>query len=438
MAVAFASLGVEGSAQAARADLVATARVIATGIPGAGAVAPVGTFLPASPISANPVFAAYTQPGRVLDPTRIFVGSTSNFGAEKARADQAEGSFLTIDRLGANLRVPAGFAAAGDQASALNGAVQMFSAQSPNWVNKVYSPGAATADEPGASNPLGMSINNAFGRPWPSNAPYGLSGPGSSSVLDPDGRPLNNAPNPAIGGVFLGGLTNRQPQVTPGTMATGAVSATFLGPSPDGTGKAVFAVVLADGSVVQQHVAKGLDGLWPAGTVHPLQGRRWLLDRKTTPRLGALLSYEPNFSLYISQPFDDSIKVLDLQTSTGSAAVFTPTTSRVIRSAFLNQPVDLAPARPETAHPLLSSNTTMSPGSDIYVANRGNCTVARIRQNGSLAAIRWVNINHLGCGLGHLNGIATAPDGSKIWLTLAGPVPGTLGQRDALIEIPAF
>src|SRR5437660_4689254 len=59
-------------------------RLVATGIPGASAVAPVGTFLPGGPIHDNPVLHAFTQPGRVLDPTRILVGGRSNFGAPKA------------------------------------------------------------------------------------------------------------------------------------------------------------------------------------------------------------------------------------------------------------------------------------------------------------------------------------------------------------------
>jgi hypothetical protein len=177
-------------------------RVIAFDLPGVSAVSPVGAFLPGSPINSNPALAAQTQPGEVLDPTRIVVGSRSNFGAPKANADQFEGSFLSIDPDGADLAVPASFASAGDQASVLGGAVQMYSAQSPMWLNGFYNPAAVTADQTGVSNPLGMSINNAFGRLWPANAPYGLNGPGSSSITDPDGRPLKGAPNPRTGGVI--------------------------------------------------------------------------------------------------------------------------------------------------------------------------------------------------------------------------------------------
>src|SRR5262249_27764163 len=158
--------------------------------------APVGTFLPGGPIHDNPTLAAFTQPGRVLDPTRLLVGSRSNFGAPKANAGQAEGALLSIDpNAGSVLAVPPGFAAAGDQASVLGGAAQLYTAQSPAFRNGFYNPTAVTAGQTGVSNPLALSINNAFGRLWPANAPTGLAGPGTSSIDDPDGRPLKGAPN---------------------------------------------------------------------------------------------------------------------------------------------------------------------------------------------------------------------------------------------------
>ena len=187
-------------------------RLVAVGIPGASAVAPVGRFLPGGPIHDNPVLAAYTQPGRVLDPTRILVGGRSNFGAPKANPDQAAGALLSIDPSGAGvLAVPPAFAGAGDQASALGGAVQLYTAQSPSFRNGFYTPAAVTANQVSVSNPLALSINNAFGRLWPANAPYGLNGPGTSSIDDPDGRPLKGAPNQRTGGVYFGDLTGRQP-----------------------------------------------------------------------------------------------------------------------------------------------------------------------------------------------------------------------------------
>jgi hypothetical protein len=48
-----------------------TARILAVGIPGASAVAPVGTFHKGGPIYDKPEFASFTQPGQILDPKRI-------------------------------------------------------------------------------------------------------------------------------------------------------------------------------------------------------------------------------------------------------------------------------------------------------------------------------------------------------------------------------
>ncbi|TDO46696.1 hypothetical protein EV643_11079 [Kribbella sp. VKM Ac-2527] len=420
-------------------------RVVAVGIPGASAIAPVGTFLPGSPIHSNPVLAAFTQPGRVCDPTRIVVGSRSNFGAPKANPDQAAGSFLSIDPGGADLAVPDRFAASGGQASALGGAVQMYSAQSPNWRNGFYTPGAVTADQTAVANPLGMSINNAFGRFWPANAPYGLNGPGSSSIADPDGRPLAGAPNPTTGGVYFGDITGRTPtQVIPGAISKAAVGTALIGRSPDGSGRAVFAVVVADGSVVQEHTVKALDGIAPPRTVQPLVHRSWGHDsghrgRVPLPRLGVLISYAPELILYVSQPFDDSIKVIELTIGGPQGnEVFVPSGLRTIRSSALDQPLDLAPVRIDTTHPDHASNTTLQPGSDIYICNRGNDTIVRMRQDGTTVGVRRVRLGRHSLGGARLNGIATSTDGSRIWVTYVGALPGGDDAEGGVLELPAF
>jgi len=430
---------------------IINARVIASGIPGASAVAPVGTFLPGGPIHDNPALAAFTAPDRVLDPTRIMVGSSSNFGAPKANADQAEGSFLSIDPAGDELVVPATFASAGNQASALGGAVQMYSAQSATWRNGFYNPTAVTAKETGVSNPLGLSINNAFGRLWPANAPYGLVGPGSSSIDDPDGRPLKGAPNATTGGVYFGDLTGRQPaQIIPGALSKAAVGTAFLGRSPDGSGRAVFAVVVADGSIVQEHTAKALDGLAPTGTVQPLARRSWIDDsrgednaehpeRRLTPRLGAVVNYEPDLVLYVSQPSDELIKAIELEIG-GLAGneIFVPAGTREIRSDALNQPVDLAPVEIETEDPDWASNTTMEEESDFYVCNRGDNTIVRMRQDGTVVAVREVRARGRALGYARLNGIATSSNHSKIWVTYVGKLPGSSDREGGVLELPAF
>jgi hypothetical protein len=110
----------------------------------------------------------------------------------------------------------------------------MFAANSPFWLNSVHNPGALTAQYTGVSNPLGLSNNNAFGRVWPANSPFGETGVGSSSILDPTGHPLNGPPNPKISGVYVGSLTDRDqayasPQIIRGAPRTGAIGTALLG-----------------------------------------------------------------------------------------------------------------------------------------------------------------------------------------------------------------
>jgi hypothetical protein len=100
----------EGAWEAARAQPTADigARVIAVNIPGASAISQVGTFLnnPVPPACAHPIptlFPSYIQPGAVLDPNRILVGSRSNFGAPLAIGAGREGSFLSIDPSGSSI-----------------------------------------------------------------------------------------------------------------------------------------------------------------------------------------------------------------------------------------------------------------------------------------------------------------------------------------------
>src|SRR5262249_54054559 len=151
------------------------------------------------------------------------------------------------------------------------GAVRLFTAQSPAFLNRLNNPQALTALHPAVSNPRYISINNAFGRPWFASVPEGPDGAGTSTVLDPTGRPLASSPSRTAGGVFAGTATNRRQQEVAGAVLRGAVGTAFLGPSPDASGLAVFAVVATDGSVVQVHVRDGVDGLAPAGTITPMR-----------------------------------------------------------------------------------------------------------------------------------------------------------------------
>src|SRR6516165_8468143 len=442
MALAAGIVVADGDAawQAARAEPIPgiEASVIAVDIPGASAIAQVGTFLsgPPTPLGQctlpHPIptlFGDFIKPGAVLDPKRILVGSRSNFGAPLADGVGSEGSFLSIDPSQSDsqsdqpLVIKSDFAQSGDQASTLGGAVQMFSANSPHWLNGFYNPSATTASYTGVSNPLGLSNNNAFGRIWPANAPFGDTGVGSSSILDPTGLPLKGAPNSLIGGVYVGSLTNRdvvatpqQRQVIPGALSKGAVGTALLGPSPDGTCKAVFAVVTADGAIVQEHTLKGLDGLAHAGTVRPILGRSWgPLNQDIEPRFGVIMNpyTQPPVvrQLFVSEPFNNTIAVINLVVigDVGNQ-VFNMDSVTRINSPSLNLPVDLVPVQRDRDNPNWSSNSTLDQGSDFYVANRGNSTIVRMSQGGSEVAVRRVTINGTPLSDGTLNGIATSTD----------------------------
>jgi hypothetical protein len=406
-------------------------RLIAVGIPGAGAISAVGTFHPGGPIRDKPEFAAFTQAGAVLDPARILVASASNFGAPLGKGDQPAGAILSIDpRSPTPLVVPAQFAAADGQVAALDGKVRLFSAQSPNFLNKANNPGALTADLPPVANPSGISINNAFGRLWFANVPARLAGPSTETVIDPDGRPLAGPPNKVAGGVFAGDQTNRAPQRAPGGLTTGAVGNAFLGKSPDGSGRAVFAVALADGGLVQVHVEKGVDGLAPAGTI------RATADGAPAARVGVLFNWVPDPILFVSDPLANAVVALTLATD---GELFRVSGNRRLAPKELDVPVDLAPAVPEVANPGFSSNTTLAGASDLYVVNRGNGTIVRLRQDGTVLAVRQVSVPGLGrLGADRLNGIAVSPDAARLWVSVSGAIAGFAGAEGAVVELPTF
>jgi mono/diheme cytochrome c family protein len=407
-----------------------TARVVAVGIPGAAAVSPVGIFHPGGPIRDKPDFAAFTQPGRILEAKRVLVTSTSNFGAPRALMTAPEGSVLSLDPEGAMLVVPGSFAAAGGQASALDGRVQLFTAQSPAFLNSVTSPNAASASQPSVSNPLGISINNAFGRLWFSSAPGGSKGAGLDSIIDPAGMPLAGAPSKLAGGVFVGDLTNRPQQIIPGGLSAGAVANAFVGMSSDGSKRAVFVVLTADGALAQAHAEFAVDGLAPAGTVSPIS-----IGPRVT-RAGMIFNWVPDRILYIT---DAARNVVSAVTLTTDDKVFRLKHTRHFAPHELDVPVDLAPVVPEIANPGFAGNTTMAAGSDMYVANRGNGTIVRLRQDGTVVAVRRVVLPSgrvLGPDL--LNGIAVSPDAQKIWVTVSGTLTEYPDSPGILLELPAF
>jgi mono/diheme cytochrome c family protein len=414
-----------------------TARVVAVGIAGAGAVAPVGTFHPGGPIRDKPEFFAFTQPGRILDAKRVLVASSSNFGAPRAHQDEAEGSILSIDPDGATIVIPSRFGGAGGQASALDGRVQLFTAQSAPFLNSVTSPNAASASQPSVSNPLGISINNAFGRLWFTSAPKGAQGIGLESIIDPGGMPLAGAPSKSGGGVFAGDITNRPQQILPGDLHAPAIANTFVGMSPDGSKRAVFIVLTADGALEQAHAEFAIDGLAPAKTITPIKLPSPAdASRARITRTGMIFNWVPDRILFITEPERNAVTALSLG---NDDKVFRLKNKRTFTAPELSTPVDLTPVVPEVANPGFASNTTLAGNSDFYVANRGNGTIVRMRQDGTVVAVRRVMLpSHQAVGAGRLNGIAVSPDAQKIWVTVSGTIPGHPNAPGVLLEVPAF
>ncbi|HVM64906.1 MAG TPA: hypothetical protein VMU14_08605, partial [Acidimicrobiales bacterium] len=258
------------------------AQVVAQGIPGAGAITQVGSFRPNSPVNNKPALAAFAAPGQVLDPVRLLVASSSSFGATLSRPAEAPGAVLSLDVTHGLVTVPSDLATAGGQASSTDGHAQIFANGDAAFLNSINNPTSATAALVSSSLPLGISLNSGNGRPWVANAPTGADGPGTITVLDPNGAPLAGPPDPVAGGVFSGDETNRSSASTEG-LDHGAVGTAILTKSSDGTGKAVFLAAEADGSIVQVHVLKGVDAFAAAGTFHPLANLTVAATQSTSP-----------------------------------------------------------------------------------------------------------------------------------------------------------
>jgi hypothetical protein len=219
------------------------------------------------------------------------------------------------------------------------------------------------------------------------------------------------------------------------------VGTAFLGPSPDGSCKAVFSVVTADGAIVQEHTVKGLDGLAAAGTIQPLLGGGWdSEDEGVEPRLGVLMNpYTATpgaaWQLFVSEPFNNTIAVVNLVVfGTAPNQVFGPASVSRISSPSLRLPVDLAAVHRDADNINWASNTTLDEGSDFYVANRGNNTIVRMTQGGNVVAVRRVVLDDGPPDDERLNGITTSTDGTTIYVTFTGPDDGQGG----VLALPAF
>ncbi len=192
---------------------------------------------------------------------------------------------------------------------------------------------------------------SAAARPAPSaaacdstrrTAPRGDAGYGTITVIDPGGQPFKGPPDPVAGGVFAGGVTNRSAASTHGLTAP-ALATALLTKSPDGTGRAVFLAAVADGSVVQVHVQKGVDGMAPPASFTPLAGITSAAAESTDPdavtRVGMVFNWVPSKVVYVTDPLANRILALDLS---DDGTLFTAT-PRYIASRWLDRPIDAAP-----------------------------------------------------------------------------------------------
>ena len=423
-----------------------TATVVASGIPGAGAITQVGTFHKGGPFAPGGALAAASHP--VLDRTRLLVASTSNFGAPLARPLEAPGSILSLDVSSGAVDVPFDFARpdlspptiATGQPYAAGGRVILYTAQSPAFLNGINNPTAVTADRPSVSLPLGISLNNGFGRPWFANAPNGANGEGTISVVDPSGIALAGAPDKVAGGVFASYVTNRQlspPDPTQG-LVTAAVATALATKSPDLAipQRAVFFAALADGSIAQVHVEKGVDPLVTQGSFTPIPlitaGAAESTDPNTATRVGMIFNWMPTRILYVSDPLANRILALDISDEgTSAQMLFAAANPRYIRSPLFDVPIDIVPAAPEVASRNFASNTTLGGGSDFYILNRGNNSIVRMTQAGHVVAVRQIEAP--GAPGFRVNGLAVSEDARFIWVTATTP-----GHQGVVLQMPTF
>jgi hypothetical protein len=144
--------------------------------------------------------------------------------------------------------------------------------------------------------------------------------------------------------------------------------------------------------------------------------------------------------LFVSEPFNDTIAVVNLgitgPVSPANSQVFQAGKVTRISASELSMPVDLAPVVIDKDDPMWASNTTLDDGSDFYVANRGNNTIVRMQQDGTVVAVRRVTVNPGPLNNASLNGIATSSDGSKIYVTFTRP--GRSAYQGGVLELPAF
>lgn len=168
----------------------------------------------------------------------------------------------------------------------------------------------------------------------------------------------------------------------------------------------------------------------PAGTVQSILGEHGdFHSGAVDPRFGVIMNPYTQSpivrQLFVSEPFNDTIAIINLNVF-GAAPnqVFGLESVARIRSSALNQPVDLTPVVRDADNVNWASNTTLDQGSDFYIANRGDNTIVRIQQDGTVIAIRRVTIDGHPLEAGRLNGIAASVDASTIFATFVQPDSG--------------
>ena len=207
--------------------------------------------------------------------------------------------------------------------------------------------------------------------------------------------------------------------------------------SPDGSKRAVFAVLTADGSLAQAHTEFALDGLAPPATITPIAVPAPATASATMiTRAGMVFNWVPERILYVTDAMRNAVIALTL---TSDEKIFRIRDNRTFTPPELNVPVDIAPVVSEIANPGFASNTTLAGNSDMYVLNRGNGTIVRMRQDGVVVATRKIVLETGDeIGSGRLNGIAVSPDAQRIWVTVSGAIPSHPNEPGVLLEVPAF
>jgi hypothetical protein len=157
-------------------------------------------------------------------------------------------------------------------------------------------------------------------------------------------------------------------------------------------------------------------------------------DPNVVTRVGMLFNWAPKRILYVSDPLGDRILVLDISDEGATAqTVFAATNPRYIRSPRFDVPIDIAPAMPEVAARNFASNTTLGAGSDFYVLNRGNNSIARMTQNGDVVALRQIQVTTGAAPGFRVNGIAVSEDARLIWVTATMP-----DHRGVVLKMSTF